>query len=658
MSKQQWKLLLCAIAAVAALLVTLFVTAWFHMDVIGNDVEIDLRSASMCAPTGICVSFPMSQFRGSYPLVGNVAFFTGIPVIVVVIIQCASRLVTGTASMTLTKIGYGLASLSLIAGFAAAYVFAPESSNMKELALIVVTRTWAPLIFIVGNIVTFAALYLATATGLDDDVAEYKPIKLDKAATADDKGRLPVTPLSVKGIKGPAPTTPAASPAGSSARERIPDSLPLEEGRRTRKHTPSGQHRLAEPAVRFTPSQQFAKVEEQGKRHTPSQPMPRIDDPTRSKSPSQPPAVARTSSPSGLRSRTPSQPPVGIVEVDQRPKSPSQQPLVARTTSPSGIAVDPVVRARTSSSGPIDLAARLTAAAPQGVLEPLGAGHGGLGVEVSIRPPLPQPEPVPPDQIPVDPAAGLTIRKRPASVAPPIDIPLPPPAQPAAGIVDPKKKTVELPDTAFAPPLDIELPPVGVAVRTTRSRAPSSDGMPGVALEGVAAAAITDELSKPHAVETRVQTKPLPPPSHEPEPVFPPYIQNKINYAITTADLAPAGITAKREDGTVKVVEWDAIVGVIARRLPPDKPFEGATIIDIVSSAGATLRVVPWTKLRGGLPLPPQAVERARSFVNLVAAQALGAKLDPATKLFADSDGQAAQLPTLATLASHDQRLA
>jgi hypothetical protein len=159
-------------------------------------------------------------------------------------------------------------------------------------------------------------------------------------------------------------------------------------------------------------------------------------------------------------------------------------------------------------------------------------------------------------------------------------------------------------------------------------------------------------------VETRVQTKPLPPPSHEPEPVFPPYIQNKINYAITTADLAPAGITAKREDGTVKVVEWDAIVGVIARRLPPDKPFEGATIIDIVSSAGATLRVVPWTKLRGGLPLPPQAVERARSFVNLVAAQALGAKLDPATKLFADSDGQAAQLPTLATLASHDQRLA
>jgi hypothetical protein len=194
--------------------------------------------------------------------------------------------------------------------------------------------------------------------------------------------------------------------------------------------------------------------------------------------------------------------------------------------------------------------------------------------------------------------------------------------------------------------------------------------MPGIAISGLdGVSELKDALSNPQlspapttpatpaVTETRVQTKPLPPPAHEPEPVFPPYIQNKIKYAITTADISPAGITGKREDGTLVEVKWDAIVGVIARRMPPDKPFEGATIIDVVSSAGKTLRVVPWTKVRGGLPLGKQAVERARGFVQLVAAQALSAKLDPATKLFADSDGQAAQLPTIATLASHDDRL-
>jgi hypothetical protein len=125
-----------------------------------------------------------------------------------------------------------------------------------------------------------------------------------------------------------------------------------------------------------------------------------------------------------------------------------------------------------------------------------------------------------------------------------------------------------------------------------------------------------------------------------------------------SVDISGTGIVATREDGTIKTIEWDKIVGVIARRLPPDKPYEAATIVDVVSSAGSTVRVLPWTKIRGGLPLDKQAVERARGFVNLVASQALSAKLDAATKLFADTSGQAAQLPTLATLSSHDDRLA
>jgi hypothetical protein len=698
MSKQQWKLLLCAIAAVATLVTALFVSAWFRVDLMGNDLEIDLRSAAMCGPNGVCVSIPLSKFRGFYPIASNTAFFTGIPVLVLLIIQTASRLVTGTASTTVTKLGHALAGIALIAGFSAGYLFAPESEGVKEIAMITVTRTWTPVLFMLGNILAMFAMYISSSV-FDDDLGEYKPIKLDKA----EKGRLPVTPLSVNKI----PT-----PQGSQPLERLPDSIPLDGGR-TRTRPPSGQQRIVEnvgrrvtpsgqiprieePGRRMTPSGQIARVDDVSRRLTPSGQIPRVDDVSRrltpsgqiprvdehgrTKPPTQPPAVARTSSPS-MRARSATQQPLGgVVEVDARPKSPSQQPLVARTTSPSGIAdprskspsqqpfvarttspsgiadprskspsqqpldprskspsqqplgIDPVQRARTSSSGPIDLAARLSASAPQGVLEPLGAAS----LEVSIRPPLPQPEPVPPDQIPVDPAAGLTIRKRTPSVVnePVPDIALPPPLPPPeVAVAFSKAKTADLPDK----------------------------GMPTIGIEGIdGIAELKDELSKPHAAETpaaRVATKPLEPAIKPPDPVFPPYIQNKINYAVTTADVSAQGIAGKREDGTIKEVAWDAIVGVIARRLPPDKPFEGATIVDVVSSAGSTLRLVSWTKIRGGLPLPEKGVERLRGFVNMVAAQALGAKLDAATKLFADTDGQAAQLPTLATLAAHDERL-
>ena len=137
---------------------------------------------------------------------------------------------------------------------------------------------------------------------------------------------------------------------------------------------------------------------------------------------------------------------------------------------------------------------------------------------------------------------------------------------------------------------------------------------------------------------------------------MPDYIRGKINFAVLTAELASGGIKARREDGLEKLVEWDDVVGIVARRLPAEKPFEGATVVDLLSTAGATLRIVPWTRLDGH-PFESKAVERARSFVNVVAAMALDAKLDAATKTFANGDGDAAQLPSVAALATHDSKV-
>ena len=92
-------------------------------------------------------------------------------------------------------------------------------------------------------------------------------------------------------------------------------------------------------------------------------------------------------------------------------------------------------------------------------------------------------------------------------------------------------------------------------------------------------------------------------------------------------------------------------------RFPSTPPYDGAHFVDIVSTAGATLRILPSTDLSGHT-FASDPIERAREVVNLLAAQALEAKLDNATKMFANGANKAAQLKDEKTLAAHDERLA
>lgn len=142
-----------------------------------------------------------------------------------------------------------------------------------------------------------------------------------------------------------------------------------------------------------------------------------------------------------------------------------------------------------------------------------------------------------------------------------------------------------------------------------------------------------------------------------PPVVVPDALANKLRYTTLTANISHVGIDARREDGFARVVMWPDVVGIVARRLPAASPYEGVTFIDLVSSAGATLRILPWTQLTGDA-ITGDGVERARSLCQLVAARCRGAKLDPATRTFIGSHGQAAQLPDEETLAAHDKRLA
>ena len=136
-------------------------------------------------------------------------------------------------------------------------------------------------------------------------------------------------------------------------------------------------------------------------------------------------------------------------------------------------------------------------------------------------------------------------------------------------------------------------------------------------------------------------------------------LEQQLRYAIVTAMFTPRGIDAEREDGSARSIAWGDVVGVVARRLPGHAPYDGVTFVDLVSLAGATLRILPWTNVGGELALPADAdgAERARAFVQLIAARCPGARLDSATRTFLGSRGPAAQLST-ELLAAHDDRLA
>jgi hypothetical protein len=260
-----------------------------------------------------------------------------------------------------------------------------------------------------------------------------------------------------------------------------------------------------------------------------------------------------------------------------RAKSPSEAPpvrpteLAPRAKPPSDPAIEIPSRAHSSSSGPVDVAMRL-----------------GGSFDAVTRPPLPEPEPVPPDQIPVAPGSGLTIRKRTQSAGP---------------------------IAADSLPREI------VAVRT---RTPTGATMPSV----------TAALANPAQLKLR----------------------GRLSYVLTSAAFSSSGITANREDGFVKLVKWPDIIGIVARRLPEASPYDGAAFVDVVSVAGATLRIVPWTDITGHV-LTGDAIERTRALVQLLAARCPDAQVDPATKTFLQGTGKPAQLPDEKTLLAHDAKL-
>jgi len=159
-------------------------------------------------------------------------------------------------------------------------------------------------------------------------------------------------------------------------------------------------------------------------------------------------------------------------------------------------------------------------------------------------------------------------------------------------------------------------------------------------------------------VSTTQRTKSMPPASamqsESSSSVVPEHLRKKLSFVILSAEITRGGIDARREDGSSKLVMWRDVVGIVARRMPAT--YDALTFLDIVSVAGSTLRVLPWTRVTGEY-VEGEGDVWTRALLEAMIAHCPEASLDPATKKFQAGE-PAAQLKDTTKLAAHDEKLA
>lgn len=163
--------------------------------------------------------------------------------------------------------------------------------------------------------------------------------------------------------------------------------------------------------------------------------------------------------------------------------------------------------------------------------------------------------------------------------------------------------------------------------------------------------------SRPPALMLQ-RTKSMPPASalqsETTTSVLPEHLRKKLQFVTLSAELTRAGMDARHEDGSSKLVMWRDVVGFVARRMPP--VHDSLTFLDIVSVAGSTLRVLPWTRITGET-IEGEGDAWTRALLAAMIARCPEASLDPATKKFQAGE-PAAQLKDTTKLAAHDDKLA
>lgn len=107
-----------------------------------------------------------------------------------------------------------------------------------------------------------------------------------------------------------------------------------------------------------------------------------------------------------------------------------------------------------------------------------------------------------------------------------------------------------------------------------------------------------------------------------------------LRFVVVDGEITDAGLVLRVDRGGERALAWSDIVEVVARRMPPDPPYEKTTFIDLVVAGGPPARLLPTSRLDfAALPggMAPNTKENWRRLV------ALARQHNPAISIEADS---------------------
>jgi hypothetical protein len=133
-----------------------------------------------------------------------------------------------------------------------------------------------------------------------------------------------------------------------------------------------------------------------------------------------------------------------------------------------------------------------------------------------------------------------------------------------------------------------------------------------------------------------------------------------LRFVAPKLELHGAGLRVISLDGRKREIRWDRVREVLVRRLPPDPPWSGSVLFDVVVADEPPLRILPATVVNfAALPggAAPSRVENLRRLGRLLLERSPSVQVDPATRVFLGGTGQPSAFATLDDFARHDARL-
>ncbi len=132
-----------------------------------------------------------------------------------------------------------------------------------------------------------------------------------------------------------------------------------------------------------------------------------------------------------------------------------------------------------------------------------------------------------------------------------------------------------------------------------------------------------------------------------------------LRFVVATGQLDDDGLTVQLEAGGERRLAWREIASVVARRLPPEPPFDQALMVDLVPAGAAPVRLLGasmagFPALPGGGAGSPR--DHLRRLVALIGERNRGCTIEPASAGFFAGRGEAPLIGDRRQLDDYDAR--